>query len=471
MRIVRYVGKGRGLAAEYKNAVANGSRTTVINNLRDGRNVTVDIKLDGKAIEFDNDPLTRDFLDLATLIYIADELELRKRAKDHWSRHFDVIAPVKHPKRWEKHGGAFQKMLGTLAGDEYHFIWLKRPKLDSLGHHRKTLPTGFDSVCLFSGGMDSFLGAYKLLTEGKKLLLVGHQADTMAAPAQKALAKWLQGKFPNACCLVQWRVAYSRTKEHKFSLRRPTAPEDSHRPRSLLFLALAVSIANATGVKIIYLPENGLIAINAPLQKSRIGTLSTRTAHPRYLGELADFLRDMGIYTGEIKNPFLFMSKTDMARKRKSLATPLVRSVSCSRPSRYKDRGVKHCGYCVPCIYRRIAMMEAGLDAKTDYAFSVFDDLPEMDVLKQLDFRALVRWAERVQNATAFDREMLVLSHGSFPISAAERFGPHAADSYAVWGDMLRDWSADFLAKLDSAAAPAVKQTLGRTVRRKKVHA
>lgn len=115
--------------------------------------------------------------------------------------------------------------------------------------------------------------------------------------------------------------------------------------------------------------------------------------------------------------------------------------------------------------------MEAGLDAKTDYAFSVFDDLPEMDVLKQLDFRALVRWAERVQNATAFEREMMVLSHGSFPITAAERFGPHAADSYSIWGDMLRDWSADFLAKLDLAAGPGVKRTLGRPVSRKKVHA
>lgn len=471
MRIVRYVGKSRGLSADYKNAVAKGSRAVVFNNLRDGRNVTVDIKLDGKAIEFTNDPLTRDFLDLATLIYIADELELRKRAKDHWSRRFDVIAPVKHPKRWEKHAGAFQQMLGTLAGDDYRFTWLKRPKLDSLGHYRTTLPTGFDAVCLFSGGMDSFLGAYKFLMDGKKLLLVGHQADTMAAPAQKELARWLQGKFPDACRLVQWRVAYSRTHEHKFSLRRPKAPEDSHRPRSLLFLALAVSIANATGITTIYLPENGLIAINAPLQKSRVGTLSTRTAHPRYLGELANFLREMGIYSGEIKNPFLFMSKTDMLKRRKSLATPLLRSVSCSRPSRYKDRGVKHCGYCVPCIYRRVAMMEAGLDLKADYAFSVFDELQEMDVLKQLDFRALVRWAERVQKATAFEREMLVLSHGSFPITAAERFGPCAAKSHSIWGDMLRDWSVDFLSKLDAAAAPTVKQTLGRASSRRKVEA
>jgi 7-cyano-7-deazaguanine synthase in queuosine biosynthesis len=469
MKVVRYVGKGRGLPPEYKKAVTPGSRATVINNLRDGRNVTVEIKLDDKAVEFDNDPLSRDFLDLSTLIYIVDELELRRKAKDHWSRRFDVIAPVKKPKLWQKHGDIFRKMLRTLAGDEYEFSWCNRPNLDSLGHHRVTLPSGFDSVCLFSGGMDSFLGAYKLLSEGQRLLLVGHQADSMAAPAQKALAKWLQHKFPDACHLVQWRVAHSLAETHKFPLRRPKQPEDSHRVRSLLFIALAVSVANATGATTIYLPENGLIAINPPLQKSRLGTLSTRTAHPRYLGELLDFLQAMGIYTGEIKNPFLFDSKTDMLWKRKSLAKPLLRAVSCSRPSRYKNKGVKHCGYCVPCIYRRVAMMEIGLDASSDYAFSVFDGFANLKTHMKLDFRALVRWAEKVVVATPVERELMVLSHGSFPLSAAERFGPHASDSYGIWAKMLLRWSEDFLSKVDSVATPDVKRALGRAVRKGQV--
>ncbi len=303
MKIVRYVGRGRGLPASYKKAIAKGSRAVVVNSLKDGRNVTVTTTLDGKAVEFDNDPLTRDFLDLATLIYIADELELRKKSNDHWSRRFDVVAPVNKPKLWGKHEAGLRAMLRTLAGDAYEFDWSKRPELKSLGSHRVALPVGFEAVCLFSGGMDSFLGAHKLLSEGNKLMLVGHQADSMAAPAQKQLAKWLQEKFPNSCHLVQWRVAHSRSVGQAFPLRRPGQPEDTHRVRSLLFLALAVAIANATGAKTIYLPENGLIAINAPLQKSRLGTLSTRTAHPRYLEQLATFLSDMGILFSSTARP------------------------------------------------------------------------------------------------------------------------------------------------------------------------
>jgi hypothetical protein len=213
----------------------------------------------------------------------------------------------------------------------------------------------------------------------------------------------------------------------------------------------------------IYIPENGLIALNAPLQKSRLGTLSTRTAHPRYLGELCDFLSASGVFKGEIKNPFLFVSKTDMLAKAKGLSTPLRRSVSCARPSRYKDLGVTHCGYCVPCIYRRVAMMTAGLDSKDDYAFSVFDDLGKLEVGKQLDFRALFRWAVRVVDCSPLERQMLVLSHGSFPVSAGERFGPRAVTSYAIWGEMLLRWSKDFLEKVDAGASRGVLRSLGRT--------
>lgn len=293
----------------------------------------------------------------------------------------------------------------------------------------------------------------------------------MAAPAQKRLVEWLKRKFPGACQLVQWRVAPARTEAQQFPLRRPKQPEDTHRVRSLLFLALAVSVANATGAKTIYLPENGLIAINPPLQKSRLGTLTTRTAHPRYLGELLDFLQGMRIYTGQIRNPFLFQSKTDMVRRRKSLAKPLLRSVSCSRPSRYKNKGVRHCGYCVPCLYRRIAMMEIDLDKSTDYAFSVFDHLPDLNTHMQLDFRALVHWAEKVVAVTSLERELMVLSHGSFPLSAAKRFGPNATDSYSIWGDMLLRWAEDFLTKVDTIAAPEVRKALGRLVHTRRTRA
>src|SRR5262249_34675144 len=150
----------------------------------------------------------------------------------------------------------------------------------------------------------------------------------------------------------QCRVARSKNVKPAFVL--PPKVEDSHRPRSFLFLSLAVAIARVTNITHVYIPENGLIALNPPLQVSRIGSHSTRTAHPVFLTRFLKFLRSANLFEGTIQNPFLYLSKTDMLRGLDPSLIPLVtRSVSCSHPSRYHDEGVRHCGYCVPCMYRR----------------------------------------------------------------------------------------------------------------------
>jgi hypothetical protein len=115
-------------------------------------------------------------------------------------------------------------------------------------------------------------------------------------------------------------------------------------------------------------------------------------------------------------------------------------------------------------------MLEGGLDREDDYAFSVFKNLTDLKPAKQLDFRALVGFAERVLKATTFERELIVLSHGNFSIDVGERFGPHPVHSYSPWADMLTRWASDFLDKVDSIAAPSVRRALGRSSRKRGTH-
>jgi len=460
MKAVRYVGTASGLTEEYTTRIAAGSGCAVIDSLPKKANVTLRLTIDSKALQVTHDDLTRDFLDLATLVYIVDEIELRKNAADYWTRQFDVLFPVKDPKLWAKNQLGLAQMLCTLAGDDYQFSWCKRPRLQGFGAHRRTIPRAYDGVCLFSGGIDSFLGAHRLLSQGKKILLCGHQADGTTASAQKALADLLRSEFPGQLMLIQCRVARSLATTHRFPL--PDKCEETHRPRSLIFLALAIALAKAAKIDTVYMPENGLIALNPPFEKSRLGTLSTRTAHPKYLTELADFLQATKIFTGRINNPFFLDSKTDMLRGLDPrLNSAMVRSVSCARPSRYKNLGVRHCGYCVPCIYRRVAMAEAGLDSPHDYGFKLFENINSVESAKQIDFRALVSFARRVVAATPVERDVIVLSHGSFPIVAAKRFSGNAVASYGVWGDMLLRWSKDFFQKLEVMASVQTKRELG----------
>ena len=218
MKAVRYVGKARQLPKEYAARIESQSRCVIVDSLPNRANVTVRLTIDGRPLEVNHDPLTRDFLDLATLVYILDEIELRKDARDYWTRHFDVLFPVKKPVRWTKNQDVLTRMLQILTGDDYLFSWCKRPALQGFGSHRTSLPRGYSGVCLFSGGLDSFLGAHKLLSDGKKLLLVGHQADGTAASAQKQLASVLRKQFPGRLRLVQCRVARSVATTHRFRL-------------------------------------------------------------------------------------------------------------------------------------------------------------------------------------------------------------------------------------------------------------
>jgi 7-cyano-7-deazaguanine synthase in queuosine biosynthesis len=465
MNIVRFVGKEACSAALY-NAAINNNSFGVIDNLTGDRNVSVQFTLNGSPLLLEPDERTQDFMDLAVAIYIADELIKREDTLDRWTRDFDFLVPVCEPEIWCHATPHLASTLNFLSQDRFKFNWVKRTALPSGRRHRQGLPHGFDTVCLFSGGIDSLLGAHHLLAEGRQVLLVGHQAEGTTAKAQKDLFEMLADEFGDQAALIQCHVARSGNRTHRYAL--PNKVEESHRPRSFLFLALAVAIAKAAGIQSVFIPENGMIALNPPLQRSRVGTHSTRTAHPIYLTRLLDFLHAAEVFDGEIRNPFLYLSKTDMLRNLDPNLFNLVqRSVSCSHALRYQDEGVRHCGYCVPCLHRRAAMMICGLDVSDDYAFDIFSGAPsricgkEFSRHLQLDAKALLPFARSMATASDLELQKCVLSHGYFPPSVGEKIGLRAEDTYQSWAEMIRRWANDLVAEFELRISSEMKLQLG----------
>lgn len=464
MKAVRFVGRRTCTDPVYL-AACGGAGAAVIDALPEGGNVSLGFKLPPRRVQINFPDRARDLLELGVAIYIADEISRRGDAPDGWTRSFELVFPVSEPELWAEAEGSLVDMLAMLSGDQFSFRWPERGRLPLVGRHRTRLPRGCSAVCLFSGGIDSLLGAHQLLLAGKRILLVGHQADPVTASAQTALFKGLARLFPGSVHLVQTRVARSRTSSARFVL--PAKVEETHRPRSFLFLSIAAAIARTVGIQELYIPENGLIALNPPLQVSRIGSLSTRTAHPVFLTRFAQLLSELDLYTGRLANPFMYQSKTDMvAAAEHSLAPLLLRSVSCARPSRHNDLGVRHCGYCVACLYRRAAMAAAGLDRPRDYAFDVFRALASCTPHAQIDFRAMVDFARRLQRSTVLERELLVLSHGSFSPEVGAHLGPEPASGYTPWTDMLFRWSEQFIDLLYSKCSPPTKAILSLPRRR-----
>ncbi|RZL08496.1 MAG: hypothetical protein EOO62_15210, partial [Hymenobacter sp.] len=316
-----------------------------------------------------------DLLVLAAAVFTADTTVSRFHySQDSWTREFYLYVPVEQPARWQSQQVLIQQILQFLTGDFWTITFRTRvadaPPLAPGTTYTKrhpgfaTLPT---DVCLFSGGLDSFIGAVDLLSAGRVPLLVGHYKASDVSPFQASSFDQLQQHYPTAP--IKRLKAYIRAPKNTLGVR---GKEKTERGRSFLFFALGALCAQALGPTVpLIVPENGLISLNLPLTLSRQGAYSTRTTHPWYIQRMNDLLHGLGI-PNLIENPYQFQTKGEMlAGCANSTLAAQAGTMSCSHPAtrRFSTTGYgnRHCGYCVPCIIRAAAFGRAGLpDASPD---------------------------------------------------------------------------------------------------------
>ena len=463
MQIVRFVGHSRCTDQAYQEAIAD-EESVVFDVLSSERNAILNFTIGESPVRVPLSRAARDFVELALNIYVADTFLERDDQPDRWTRQFDFLFPVMDADLWRTVETTLVETLEALSGDHFSFRFLQTRPLPAWPRRRQRLPRGFDAVCLFSGGFDSLLGAYALLSEGKKVLLVGHQAEGVTSSAQTRLAEGLRRIFPVSFAFVQCRGSVSKVRYPRFA--HCEIVERTYRMRSFLFLALGVAFASATGAPALHIPENGLIALNPPLGLSRIGSLSTRTAHPRFLWQFRRLTETLKLFQGELKNLFMFKSKTDLAE---SLAPELqqlvLESVSCSNANlgllgAHGDQ--RHCGQCIPCLYRRFALAAAELDDPRHYVKDAFRRLGTLSPYKQVNFRMLVNFAARITRMNQAQLHGLAVAQGWFPPQVGDLIGPGPAENYQPWADMLARWAKKTLEQVDDLCSADTKRRLGR---------
>ncbi len=319
-----------------------------------------------------------DLLVLAVHIQAADTRVSRKsESQDSWTREIRIVAPVSDPDRWEKATPTLKRAMDFLTGDLWTIEF--RPKLDGMPtvmpsrtpHHP---PPPFDEISLFSGGLDSLVGAIDILAAGKTPLLVSHAGDGATSAAQIPCLRGLRKQYRSS------RFGWLRLWMDLRGIQvRGSEQEKTTRGRSFLFFA--AGIFAATGLDkpfTLTVPENGFIALNVPLDPLRLGSHSTRTTHPFYIARWNEVLKILGI-PGQIVNPYWDKTKGEMVAScaDKELLRSLVPvSLSCSSPSkgRWQHLPSQHCGYCLPCLIRRAAIVE-GLGKGADKTTYTIDDL------------------------------------------------------------------------------------------------
>jgi 7-cyano-7-deazaguanine synthase in queuosine biosynthesis len=349
--------------------------------------------------------LAVDLLHLAMAAYTADVRVLRRTAADRWTRDFLLHIPVSDTTIWSAALPTLTRMLSYLTGDRWDVQFRKR-RIDDKASSSIAPTKAADSdqptvVSLFSGGLDSFVGAIDLLESSvQRIALVGQYGAGTAHAAQQRAYEVLEKNYLNRANHLLFFVQPFKGKNRD--------SEETMRSRSILFLSLGAVVASAIGPRTpLFVPENGLISLNVPLTFARIGSLSTRTTHPHFMYLFRELLKTLSIDIS-LELPYRFQTKGEMLS---SVKNPTVFragapvTMSCSRPdaARFQGRAPgKHCGYCVPCLIRRSSMAAVALDRSEDYDFDVLRIEPKPTSPIGKDFRAFDMAIERIANMRPF---------------------------------------------------------------------
>lgn len=375
-------------------------------------------------INCDTTSVAFDFLVFSMLVYSMDRAVSRSRySSDGWQRIINVEnIPARNAQLLNSVSDRLAHCVNFLTGDSwsFHFSQIRpyvyQPIIDILP------ATQFEKVALFSGGLDSLIGFVdeaSTLSTGKKILLISHIEQGKEGGDQNRILR--------KCDVVghpfygKYERLYVNAGLNPRTWTFNPGTEGTFRSRSLLFFAMGLYAAHQISSDMdVIVPENGTISINIPLDRGRRSACSTRTTHPVFIKRLLRVLPDIGIQN-KLVNPYGLMTKADMMvecfeqEEKKAIILGLYdESCSCAKRShkRWWDvkSNVRHCGKCLPCVYRRVALSAVGLDNNTRLGIDMFDS-PRFDIANKVqqsssDMRSLLYFLRSRHNPETIEKEL-----------------------------------------------------------------
>lgn len=334
--------------------------------------------------------LEEDLLVLASSIFACD-LAFKRGERENITRSIVLRVPVINFQGFERVREDLERILYVLSHDNWTLTFVRRQGTPEAA---QTWPESKGKTLLFSGGLDSLAAAIDLLDQygPEKIQLASHiTGNQVTKGTQEKLITYLESKYSPPPKRIALRTGGHKHADYDFPSDQER--EETQRTRSFMFLTIAALAARRSGQsEVVMIAENGQMAIHLPLSAARIGSFSTHTAHPEFVRLASEVFSKLLEYNITITNPFLYKTKAEVV---KTLATKhqvaVVESVSCWRGSRVSTSN--HCGECVPCLIRRIALEANGLKL-AEYARDLLSE--DVTVLKEDDEgkRNLVELAE-----------------------------------------------------------------------------
>jgi 7-cyano-7-deazaguanine synthase in queuosine biosynthesis len=352
-----------------------------------------------------------DLVEIATYVYCADQAT--KRTDDSnafgegWRRNFYFRIPVRRPDIWNSPGVRDQlcDTLGFLSDDVFQFDFVPMTVRPRFQRYLKFNDDGapstklkFESVAMFSGGLDSFAGAIQeMLLEERGVVFVTHVSTSKRLPKAKALVKELRQRAPG---IPVWHIPATINKDKRLSV------EYTQRTRSFLYVALGATVAKMLGLSLIRFYENGVISFNLPISGQVVGARASRTTHPRVLHGFGQLLTTAMEEPFAVENPFLWHTKADVVRvlTGNGMADLVEHTTSCAHTWEITSFHT-HCGACSQCIDRRLAVIGAGAaanDRPEAYTVNLFTD-PRPEGEQRTLVTAYVETAQRMSKSSFSD--------------------------------------------------------------------
>ncbi|PWW43428.1 MULTISPECIES: Qat anti-phage system QueC-like protein QatC [Paenibacillus] len=312
-----------------------------------------------------------DILYISLFVFGADRIAPRNKAYDAWTREINLYIPVLELEKWNKSKNLLESMLNYLSGDIWKIEFRKREltkneiKIQGIfSENRNRTIINVNRMCMFSGGLDSFIGAIDTLEiQESNVLFVSHYGGGKGV---KEYQDALRGKL-----LKEYNL--DENQFFSFHAAARNGLEDTTRTRSFMFFCHAIALGTCCNENIeLLIPENGLISLNIPLTNSRLGSSSTRTTHPFYLEMFQKLVEKLEININ-LNNPYQFKTKGEMILSCKNfefLMNNIGDTMSCSHPDQGRMLGethARHCGSCFPCVIRRASVLRSGYTDNTDY--------------------------------------------------------------------------------------------------------